>query len=93
MYTKSFVWDEKKNLNLKKERAVSFEKIVSLIALGDFKVFENSSSAHEGQMVFVIKNEPYPYIVPFREEPNGDILLITIFQSRKFKKLFSEESP
>lgn len=42
-------------------------------------------------MIFIIKNEPYPYVVPFREESNGDIFLITIFQSRKFKNLFSEE--
>lgn len=91
MYTMSFVWDEKKNLKLREERGIDFETIVELIELGDFKVFENSSSAHEGQMIFVIKNEPYPYVVPFREEAGGDILLITIFQSRKFKKLFSEE--
>jgi hypothetical protein len=31
------------------------------------------------------------YVVPFREEQSGDVLLITIFQSRKFKKIFSEE--
>ncbi len=91
MYTMSFVWDEKKNIKLRKERGIDFETIVELIEQGDFKVFENQSAAHEGQMVFIIKNDPYPYIVPFREEPEGDILLITIFQSRKFKKLFSEE--
>lgn len=87
----SFVWDEKKNIKLKEERGIDFETIVDLIELGDFKIFENQSSAHEGQFVFIIKNEPYPYVVPFREEPNGDVLLITIFQSRKFKKIFSEE--
>ncbi len=91
MYTMSFVWDEKKNIKLREERGIDFETIVELIELGDFKVFENSSSAHDGQMIFIIRNEPYPYVVPFREEPSGDILLITIFQSRKFKKLFSEE--
>ncbi len=91
MYTMSFFWDENKNIKLRKERGIDFETIVELIELGDFKVFENSSSAHEGQMIFIFKNEPYPYVVPFREEPSGDILLITIFQSRKFKNLFSEE--
>ena len=91
MYTMSFVWDEKKNVKLREERGVDFEIIVDLIEMGHFKVFKNSSSAHEGQMIFIIKNEPYPYVVPFREESNGDIFLITIFQSRKFKNLFSEE--
>jgi uncharacterized DUF497 family protein len=91
MYTLGFVWDEKKNIKLKLERGVDFETIVALIELGDFKIFDNQSSAHEGQFIFIIKNEPYPYVVPFREEPNGNFLLITIFQSRKFKKIFSEE--
>jgi uncharacterized DUF497 family protein len=91
MYTMSFVWDEKKNIKLKKERGIDFETIVDLIEQGHFRVFENQSSVHDGQLVFIIKNHPNPYVVPFREEPNGDVLLITIFQSRKFKKLFSEE--
>ncbi len=39
---------------------------------------------------FVIKGDPYPYVVPFREHEDGDVLLITIFQSRKFKDLFKE---
>ena len=91
MYTMSFVWDEKKNIKLRKERNIDFEAIVDLIELGDFKVFENISSNHDGQMIFVVKGEPYPYVVPFRNEENGDVLLITIFQSRKFKKLFSLE--
>ena len=91
MYTLRFIWDEIKNVKLKEERGIGFETIVDLIELGDFKIFNNSSSIHEGQMVFVIKNHPYPYVVPFREQQDGNILLITIFQSRKFKKVFSEE--
>ncbi len=91
MYTESFIWDEIKNEKLKKERGIDFETIVSLIEVGEFKIFDNSSSIHEGQMVFVVKNHPYPYVVPFREEPNGDIFLITIFQSRKLKREFFEE--
>ena len=91
MYTSGFVWDELKNLKLRKERGIDFETILDLIELGDFKVFENTSSIHDGQMVFVINNQPYPYVVPFREESNGDIFLITIFQSRKFKGEFFKE--
>jgi uncharacterized DUF497 family protein len=91
MYTSGFVWNEEKNLKLRKERGIDFETIVDLIELGDFMVFENPSSIHEGQAVFIVKNDPYPYVVPFRVEANGDVLLITIFQSRKFKTLFSEE--
>ncbi len=91
MYTRNFVWDEIKNVKLKEERGIGFEMIVDLIELEDFKIFNNSSSIHEGQMIFVIKNHPYPYVVPFREQHDGNIMLITIFQSRKFKKVFSEE--
>jgi hypothetical protein len=91
MYTSRFVWDEKKNFKLREERGIDFETIVEFLEIGVFKVFENSSSVHEGQFVFVIENDPYPFVVPFREEENGDILLITIFQSRKFKKVFSKE--
>ena len=91
MYTSGFVWDEAKNLKLRKERGIDFETILDLIELGEFKVFENSSSIHEGQMIFVINSLPYPYVVPFREELNGDVFLITIFRSRKFKRVFIKE--
>lgn len=49
MYTMSFVWDEKKNVKLREERGVDFEIIVDLIEMGHFKVFKNSSSAHEAR--------------------------------------------
>ena len=91
MCTSIFTWNVKKNIKLRKDRGIDFETIIERIEKGDFKIFQNQSSAHNSQKIFIIKNRPYPFVVPFREEPSGDIFLITVFQSRKFKNIFSED--
>ncbi len=82
-------WDEAKNKKLKETRGVSFEDVAQLILDKKFlAVLENP--AHPEQMIFVVKYKSYTYVVPFMIDAGNNIVLKTIFPSRKFHKLYGE---
>ncbi len=90
MYTSRYLWDDLKNAKLKKERGIGFEEIVELLRTGVWYIEESQSSQHFGQLRFIIKKDPNPYVVPFRRIPAGEILLITIYPSRKYRNNFKD---
>lgn len=76
-----------KNQQLKQERHISFEEIISVIEEGNaLDVVEHpNKKKYPKQKMYVIEIEAYVYLVPFVEE--GDrIFLKTIFPSRKATK-------
>ena len=77
-------WDDAKNQWLKRERGISFEDVVTLIALG--RVVEivphKNQEKYPGQRIIVLDVEGYIYLVPF-DETEERILLRTIIPSRK----------
>jgi uncharacterized DUF497 family protein len=86
------LWDEAKGRKLKETRGVSFEDVAQLILEKKYlAVLENPS--HPEQMVFVVALKGYTYIVPFVLDKDNNIVLKTIFPSRKFHKLYGEEKP
>ena len=86
------LWDEVKSRKLKETRGVSFEDVAQLILDKRYRaVLENPS--HPEQMVFVVALKHYTYVVPFVLDENENIVLKTIFPSRKFHKLYGEKKP
>jgi uncharacterized DUF497 family protein len=86
------VWDEAKNKKLKDTRGVSFEDVAQLILEKKYlAVLENP--VRPGQMVFVVSYKGYTYVVPFLVDKEDNIVLKTVFPSRKFHKLYGEEKP
>ncbi len=84
------LWDEAKSRKLKKERGISFEEIVPIILDKKYlAVLENP--ARTDQMIFVVKYKNYTYVVPFIIDSKNNIVLKTIFPSRRFHKLFGAE--
>ncbi|OFY71564.1 MAG: toxin [Bacteroidetes bacterium RBG_13_42_15] len=86
---KYFDWNEEKNDILKKERNISFEKIVIQIELGKLlDVLEHPNwKKYKSQKLFMIEYENYAYLVPFVEEDDV-IFLKTIIPSRKATKKY-----
>ena len=83
---KNFTFNNEKNLKLKKERNISFEKIINYIKNGYLlDVIENKN--YKNQKIFIIKIKNYVFLVPFVENEN-EIFLKTIFPSRKFTKIY-----
>jgi len=86
------LWDESKNKKLKETRGVSFEDVAQIILDKKYlAILENPR--HPDQMVFVLRYKTYTYVVPFVIDSKGNIVLKTVFQSRKFHKLYGEEKP
>ena len=81
---KYFDWDEDKNEWLKRERNISFEIIISLIAMGNLLdiVEHPNKEKYKDQKIFIIEYDNYAYLVPFVED-NEKIFLKTIIPSRK----------
>lgn len=89
MFMKDYVWSEEKNQLLKAKRDISFEEVITHIAVGDLlDVIEHTNQEkYEGQRIFIIKMRDYAWLVPFVETDN-EILLKTIIPSRKATKKY-----
>ncbi len=84
------LWDEAKSKKLKKQRGISFEEIVPIILDKKYLAVLESPTRPD-QMIFVVKYKNCIYVVPFIIDSKNNIVLKTIFPSRKFHKLFGAE--
>ena len=81
------VWDEDKNKKLILERGLSMEKFAELILEKKYHaVLKNPSRV--GQKIFIVPFLDYTYVVPFVIDEKQNIILKTIFPSRKFHKIY-----
>jgi hypothetical protein len=87
-----YEWDPAKNEWLKKERGISFERVVFHLSQGDiWKIAEHPNQTHyPKQKMYFIIIEGYIYLVPHILEKDY-IFLKTIIPSRKVTKLFKKE--
>jgi len=81
---RNYKWNEEKNDQLKRDREVSFEEIVTHILQGDLLLVKEhpNQERYPGQQMFVVRIDEYVYLVPFVQEGNVRFLK-TIFPSRK----------
>ena len=86
---KLFNWDNEKNEKLKKERGVSFEKVLFCIKNDQLlDVIEHpNQKMYKGQRMYVVAIDNYAYIVPFVDD-GDERFLKTIFPSRKYTKIY-----
>ena len=84
------IWDEDKNMKLKLERNISFEEISELV-LNEHIVDIIEHPKRKNQNVFVLEINNYIYAVPFIIDENEDIILKTVFPSRKLNKKYRGE--
>ncbi len=87
-----YEWNPEKNKWLKKERKISFEKIVFHLAQGDvWKIADHPDREnYPGQKIYFIIVENYVYLVPHVIEKEYTFLK-TIIPSRKATKIYKEE--
>ncbi|MEW6419980.1 MAG: toxin [Nitrospirota bacterium] len=85
-------WDSQKNEWLKRERKISFEKIIFHLARGDvWKVSDHPDQEnYPGQKIYFVVVEDYVYLVPHVVEKDY-IFLKTIIPSRKATRLYNNE--
>ena len=87
----NIIWDEKKNERLIADRDISFEEIAELILQKKYMTILEHPS-RRGQMIFLVPFKDYTYVVPFVIDRNENIVLKTVFPSRKYHKLYGVKS-
>jgi len=86
----AIIWDEKKKNLLKAQRGISLEEVAEIILDKKYlEILENPSNPD--QMVFVLNYHGYIHIVPFIVDEKGNLVLKTVFPSRKFNKKYGKE--
>lgn len=84
---KYFGWNEEKNEQIKAERGVSFEEVITAISEGRILAHYShpNSRKYSGQTIYVIEVNNYAYLVPCVED-DEKLFLKTIIPSRKATK-------
>ena len=85
------LWDKEKNERLIAERGLSLEIFASLILEKKYLAILKNPSRKE-QKIFVVSWQDYTYVVPFVIDKKQNIILKTVFPSRKFHKLYGEKN-
>jgi hypothetical protein len=86
----SFFWNEEKNNSLKKERSISFERIVVAIEEGHLiDVLEHPNKERYGnQIILIVEVDGYAICVPCLPGEDGNYFLKTLYPSRKYTKSY-----
>jgi len=86
------LWDKEKNEKLKAERGISFEDIQKLIREDKIIVVIShyNLEKYPNQKVMVFRINNYIHLVPFYISEENNLILITIFASRKYNKIYGE---
>jgi uncharacterized DUF497 family protein len=81
------IWDENKDLKLKIERNISFQEVSELILTNQYlDILEHPTKPE--QKIFIIEMDNYTYAVPFIIDENSNIVLKTVYPSRKLHKKY-----
>jgi uncharacterized DUF497 family protein len=86
----NILWDEEKNEKLKMERGISFEEIAMMI-LDKKYIAVVKHPKRPSQMIFLIPIHGYIHAVPFVFDADNNIVLKTVFPSRKFNKQYGKK--
>ena len=81
------LWDDEKNRKLIVERGLSLETFAALILDKKYLAILKNPSRME-QKIFVIPFQNYTYVVPFVVDKSKNIVLKTVFPSRKYHKIY-----
>jgi uncharacterized DUF497 family protein len=86
-------WSPEKNLELKRERGVSFEEILSAIEQGGLLLTleHPNKQRYPNQRIWVVSLKGYAHMVPFVEN-DEEVFLKTIMPSRKATKQYLSEA-
>ncbi|MFA5929037.1 MAG: toxin [Candidatus Margulisiibacteriota bacterium] len=81
------VWDKAKNAILQEKRNVRFEDVAEKIINNDYLALLEHPVKH-GQVYYLISLHDYVHVVPAVINRQEQIVLKTIFPSRKFNKIY-----
>ncbi len=81
--------DEAKAIKLKFERNIDIDEVAQLLIDNEYiAILEHP--AKKNQQLFIISYRNYTYIVPFVIDKDDNIVIKTVYPSRKFHKIYKE---
>lgn len=82
-----------KNLQLIKERGISFEDIIAALNNGQLLdiIDHPNVQQYAHQKIYVVNLDNYIYLVPFVRKSVEEVFLKTIFPSRKLTKQYNKQ--
>jgi uncharacterized DUF497 family protein len=83
----NLVWDEDKSKKLKAERGISLEEVAEMILKKEY-VDILKHPRRRGQWLFLVPIRGYVHVVPFVLDADGNLVLKTVYPSRKFHRRF-----
>jgi uncharacterized DUF497 family protein len=81
------LWDNDKNRKLIADRGLSMETFAALILEKKYLAILKNPSRKE-QRIFIVPYLNYTYVVPFIIDSEKNIIIKTVFPSRKFHKMY-----
>lgn len=87
----SIIWDDEKNERLKRERNISFEEVAAMILEKRYVAIVKHPKRSK-QRIFLIPIHGYIHAVPFVLDSEDNIVLKTVFPSRKFNQEYGEKT-
>ena len=83
------IWDKHKNERLQQERGVSFEDVAAIV-LNNKEIDFIENPVRLGQAYYIVTLNNYIHVVPAIINDKGQIVLKTIFPSRKFNNIYGD---
>jgi uncharacterized DUF497 family protein len=87
----NIIWDKDKEAKLLRERGISISEFARLIDAERY-VATLKNPAREGQRIFIVPYNDYTYAVPYILDTDGNVVIKTIYPSRKYHKLYGGEN-
>jgi uncharacterized DUF497 family protein len=85
------IWDKSKGELLLETRGLSFEIFAEKIMSAEY-IAKLENPTREGQDIFLVRHKGYVHVVPFVLDAQGNIVLKTIYPSRKAQKQYGGDS-
>jgi uncharacterized DUF497 family protein len=88
----NLVWDEDKSNRLKAERGISLEEVAQMILKKEYvEILKHPK--RPGQWLFLVPIGGYTHVVPFVIDSKGNVVLKTVYPSRKFHRSTEGKHP
>ncbi len=81
------IWDIDKYKKLKEERNIDLVEIEQII-LNKKYIITLKNQSRPSQKLFIISYKNYIHVVPFIIDKNRNIILKTVYASRKFNRIY-----
>jgi len=81
------IWDDKKYKKLKEERNIDLVEVEQII-LNRRYITSLKNPSRPSQKLFIINYKNYIHVVPYLIDANKNIILKTVYASRKFNKIY-----